>query len=547
MKGNMKRITGLLITLLLVVMSFVGCGTIGGGSSDTLRIQIFQGGYGTEWLNEMKALYNEKYPDQKVSIQVIYQSGDAISELKSGSSTVDIFFNKTDISKFVLRPTNIFGTTYETLLEDLTDLYNEKLPGEDVTMKEKMDKFFVDYNEYTDGEGNAKYYATPWAIGMVGIVKNNKIWRDSWELPRTTDELIALLQQIKTETKTAPIIFSLEDSYWNMMYNIWFYQYDGVEGYNNFFNGIAPDGQKYVPEMLLYQGRIESMKVMEEILNPDNGFVHEYSYTSDFTSAQNYFLEGTLGAPLTCNADWMNGELLVNYSPDEIDLEMIKTPIVSSIVEKLSFYRHGSQEFTSLDDATRAQYDKVLQAIIDYVDKKTDQKPTSVEGYAVTDEDIAKITEARGIYMSGSASHQAWIPIYAKNKDAAKKFLQLMATDEGIETFVRGSKGYILPYKYDYGTLQDTMSSYLQNVNGQITSVLQSDDDDLIYCASNMEKDPIFALGGLSASGNNNIGNFVKLMSAKNEKDRRGGEELIFADYEGVAARWSSYLSLATL
>ena len=541
---KLQKLLCLLLSLTMVFCAVVGCGK--DNDPDTLRINIFEGGYGTEWMDDVIAYYNEVYPDQKVEKRVIYQSSDAVNELKSGSSDVDIYFNKTDISKFVLKPTNLFGTTYDTLLEDLTDIYNEKLPGEDVTLKEKMESFTLDFNTYTDSNGVDRYYATPWAVGVVGIIKNNKIWRDSWKTPRTTEELFAVLDTIKSDTGKAPIIYSLADSYWNLFYNVWFYQYEGIEGYKNFYQGIDATGKRYTPEFLLYQGRIEALKTMERLLTPDNGYCNDYSYSVNATSAQNYFLEGTLGAPLTCNADWMNGELLKNYSNDEIDLDMIKAPIISSIVEKLSFYAHGSKEYTSLSDAEKSAYDAVLTEIVDYVDGIKTEKPVTVNGYTVTDADIAKISEARGITVSASLTHQAWIPIYAHNKDAAKKFLQLMATDKGIEIFTKASKGYILPYSYDYSNLESYMSGYLKSVNSFVNETIADPDDNKVLLASNIEKDPIFALGGVSQFGNN-TGNFVKQLAAKNVKDRKGAEELILEDYRGVKDRWSSYLTLASI
>ena len=541
---KLQKLLCLLLSLTTVFCAVVGCGK--NNDPETLRINIFEGGYGTEWMDDMIAYYNEVYPDQKVEKRVIYQSSDAVNELKSGSSDVDIYFNKTDISKFVLKPTNLFGTTYDTLLEDLTDIYNEKLPGEDVTLKEKMESFTLDFNTYTDSDGVDRYYATPWAVGVVGIIKNNKIWRDTWKTPRTTEELFAVLNTIKSDTGKAPIIYSLADSYWNLFYNVWFYQYEGVEGYNNFYKGIDPAGKRYTPEFLLYQGRIEALKTMERLLTPDNGYCNDYSYSVNATSAQNYFLEGTLGAPLTCNADWMNGELLKNYSNDEIDLDMIKAPIISSIVEKLSFYAHGSREYTSLSSAEKSAYDTVLAEIVDYVDGIKTEKPVNVNGYTVADADIAKISEARGITVSASLTHQAWIPIYAHNKDAAKKFLQLMATDKGIEIFTKASKGYILPYSYDYSKLESYMSDYLKSVNSFVNETIADPDDNKVLLASNIEKDPIFALGGVSQFGNN-TGNFVKQLAAKNANDRKGAEELVLEDYRGVKERWSSYLTLASI
>ena len=50
-----------------------------------------------------------------------------------------------------LRPTTIGGTTYECLYEDLTDIYTTDIPGEDVTIEEKLIDGVAEYYR-TDGK-----------------------------------------------------------------------------------------------------------------------------------------------------------------------------------------------------------------------------------------------------------------------------------------------------------------------------------------------------------------------------------------------------------
>lgn len=535
--GKKRRLSKVMGCLIAAITLLTGCFAGCGGNSvknnpDTLRIWIYYGGYGVNWLkDDMVKLYQEKYPDQKVDVRIGYKQGDAVEELKSGSSTIDLYFARGDMFKYVLQPTNLFGTQYQTLIEDITDIYNETLPGETVTMKEKMDKSFSEYAGVEKGDG-VHYYTAPWAIGQNGLIRNNKIWKEEWGTPRTTDELFTILDKIKSEGNY-PIIFSLkEGQYWDAFYQIWFYQYEGYQNYLNFFNGIDSLGRENTPEVLLYDGKLESMKVISRILNPDNGYWDTARCGSvSFTNAQQYFLDGTFNNPLTCNGDWMNYELIDggNKSSD-IDIEMIKTPIISSLGTKLGIT------------------DNTLAEIVDYVDGKTSSVPefASTEGYS-DEEVIDKVREARGMNPTASSMHNMWIPIYARNKDAAKKFIQLMATDEAIETFVKATQGYLLPYNYDYSTLESVMSPYIKSTNDKIIASFKSQEDYERIVPLYMAKSRLFALGGLSVNGNNLNGSIIGRFCAINPNDRRTAEQIFEEDYNGVKSRWSSYLTVSGL
>lgn len=532
-KRRLHGITYCLLAAISVCGLFSGCTGPGGKNDpDTLRIQIYYGGYGTKWLQEdMVKLYQEKYPDQKVDVRVVYKQSDALEELKSGASTTDLYFARGDMFRFVIQPTNLFGTQYETLIEDITDIYNEVLPGESVTMKEKMDESFSEYAGVEKADGT-HYYTAPWAIGQNGLIRNNAIWKEEWGTPRTTDELFDVLDKIKSEGNY-PIIFSLnEGQYWDAFYHIWFYQYEGYQNYLNFFNGIDALGRENQPEIFLYEGKLESMKVVSRILNPDNGYWDTSRCGSiSFTSAQQYFLDGTYNNPLTCNADWMNYELIDGgNSSSDINVEMIKTPVVSALGTKLGIT------------------DKTLAEIVDYVDGTTDAAPSfsSTEGYT-NEEVIDRVREARGMNPTSSSMHNAWIPIYARNKDAAKRFIQLMATDEGIETFVKATCGYLLPYKYDYSTLESVMSPFIKSTNEKIIASFASQEDDERIIPVYISKSRLWALGGLSVNGNNLNGSIISRFCAINPADRKTAEQIFEEDYNGVKSRWSSYLAVAGL
>lgn len=450
--------------------------------------------------------------------------------LESCTTDKDLFFARGDMFKYVLRPVNKFGNIYETLIEDITDVYNTTLPGENVTMKEKMDEFFLDYGS-VEKEDGVHFYTAPWAIGQNGLIRNNEVWKEEWGTPNTTDELFEIMDKVKAENNY-PFIYSKENEYWSTFYHIWFYQYEGYDAYTNFWNGIDPAGRENKPELFAYQGKLESLKVLERILSSENGYCSPFSDSDDFMKAQIRFLEAKNKIPLMCNGDWMNGELLESdFTSEEINIEMIKTPVISALGTKLGIT------------------DRELSAIIDYVDGTVTEEPSFTSTKGKTKEEVIKVVrEARGMNITASNMHSCWIPQYSDSKDAAKKFIQLMATDEGIATFVKSSHGHILPYKYDYTTAENYMSPFLKSTNKLLLDSMKSTTDDERIIAAYSAKAPLWAFGGLSINGNGDYqSKIVAMLGANNAKDRKTAEEIFNGDYIGVKERWDSYLMNAGL
>jgi hypothetical protein len=137
---------------------------------------------------------------------------------------------------------------------------------------------------------------------------------------------------------------------------------------------------------------------------------------------------------------------------------MMKTPVISSIIEKLT---------TVKDDATLS---KVVKAV--------DGGAESFEG--VSEQDFAIIKEARNILYSVGNYHTAVIPEYAKQVELAKDFLRFMATDKANEIYTVKTGGSGLFFEYDletknpsvYATLSETAKMRIRCFNDEDSLVL---------------------------------------------------------------------------
>jgi hypothetical protein len=154
-------------------------------------------------------------------------------------------------------------------------------------------------------------------------------------------------------------------------------------------------------------------------------------------AAQTSFLDGKYAFHV--NGDWFDNEMyeigqaIINEGGDISGIKMMKTPIVSSIIDR--------------PECQTIENDAELSALITAIDNGS----TALvgDGYSVSQAAYDKIKEARSIVFSIGANLDAIIPSYAKGKDVAVDFLRFMATDLGLETYLEATYGASLPFDYD--------------------------------------------------------------------------------------------------
>ena len=114
--------------------------------------------------------------------------------------------------------------------------------------------------------------------------------------------------------------------------------------------------------------------VVEKLVFNKNGFQHKKSQSLNFTSMQGQFLKGQ--AVFCVNGAWV--ELEQGSSFPNVKIDYIKTPIISALSQKLSYY--------DADDAEGN--DEKLAAIVKYVNGQTTEKPSFA-----TDSDIETVRD----------------------------------------------------------------------------------------------------------------------------------------------------------
>lgn len=478
MKRILSFITG--VCILLAGGLSVGCAKTVPNDENTLEIYCLDKGYGVEWCKDLIELFKQqdwvkqKYPELNVAFSSNDVSSFGESKLRAGArnNTIDLMFSI--LSKTSYAGKNSQGE--ETLVNLTESVYQKEVPGENILFEDKVFDSYNISNQYASAEtsGEPQYYFVSWASGMNGILYNEDILNSlGISVPNTTQELIDACEKIMDLKDNKEGLYDKgysfiqsHDDYWANLFPIWWAQYEGIDGYYDFYNGIYEN--RLSSMIFTQQGRVESLKVFESILDYDKGWYNPSSQRFDFMTAQTMFLQGN--GVFHVNGDWFDNEMrktaeaLKEEEGLDYSIKMMRTPIVSGIISELD----------SVED------DKELSALISAIDAANPS--LSGDGYDVSSNDYNRVKEARAIVGTLGVNHTAYIPSYATAKNIAIDFLRFMGTDVAINSYMKSTGGADLPFIYDvtekdpalYEQLSDFQKSRIDYFNQFEIEVLPS-------------------------------------------------------------------------
>lgn len=435
----MKKILKQTVALLCVAccLGSVACGRQNvPDTEETLSIFIRDSGYSTEWCTSMLDLFKEqdwvkeKYPNLVIDpdLNTNYNVS-GYEHVLNGASLCDydLIATLSDGGEYYNQKMSD-GNYY---FEELSYVYDMKVPGENITLREKIDDRWYDMQQTEMLDGTTKFFSVPYLDSSMGLLYNETVLRrafgDNYTLPKTTNEFVQMCKDLVDKEET-PITSCANEHYWSTMFPIWWAQYDGIEEYKNYWYGMK-DG-KYDSSVTQQEGRKYSLIVLDSLLNAGNGYIHPLSTVKDFMFMQSYFIDG-YGA-FTCNGDWFTAEM----SEDTDHIRWMQTPVISYITQK----------------CTSVKTDAQLSAVVGYVDENMTfdaaaQKYTA-DGHGTLDKaDYDRIWEARNCVFARGGAHFS-IPSYAVGKQVAIDFIRFCATDLAIETMMDATRGFVSPYKY---------------------------------------------------------------------------------------------------
>lgn len=492
-----KRILAVLLAGAML-FGLTACGGDGekiGNSTTDIEISYWNSGLDEDWLKNMIAAFEAKYPEYNVEYTATASESAATASFGlEDVDTVDLYLT---VKRF---------DTSE--MEPLNDLLDSTAPGDTKPLKEKFNQLYLELEKSRDGN----YYGLTYGGGVLSLVYNKQMFADAGvsQLPRTTDELAAVCDRLLRAGKV-PMAHFTDGGYWSFIGELWFAQADGLDYYLNTFYACTDETGKSpsIDVMLADDGRHDVLKAYEKLITPD--YVMSGSNSNDHVTVQTQFLNGA--AAMMVNGSWLSNEMKSVGTTDNFD--MMRMPVISSITDRLETVKSES----------------VLRRVISAIDSITDGEKTEadfksgdayvVDGTTVSAADWDVLVEARRSVATNFAGEVGYIPTYSNAKDGAKKFLQFLYSDEGYKIYV-DTLHMVMPLSFcDVEVDTASWTSYEQT---QYKLLAEATAHVSRYSSG---QHAIFTDGGASTFPTNY--SFLPKMCSKNSDDRKSADE-VWAD-----------------
>lgn len=414
----MKKYLKILSLALLVtsLTSLVSCGEKKKKDENEIYVCVYDGGYGTKWIEELAKQYEED-----TGIKVNWQADDSIldrveDQLKNGS----------DYDIIMSHDINWQNYAAQGLLANLDDLYETNVYNSETKFKDKLVDGALDLSKSEGQDGNEHYYKVCYTQGAGGLIYNIDMFnKNGWKVPTTYDELKTLCQTIvdaKIDTGSGkrgdyvkPFAWSGNDRqyYWDYLVFEWWAELAGLEKINTIKEYKGPDGkystgyEMYNPDTY-YKEFMQAYEMWYDLIALNSSYSLDNAYAENLAKAKSAFVNGQ--AAMIPYAQWAKYELeqVTDSKKLDFNIAMMKTPKVS------------------------------------------------IDSLEVN-------------YMVGFGDSMI-IPENAISKDLAKGFLTYLASDKALKTFVKESQGAFLAFNYDNVDLEELKKdTYTNSVLKKLT------------------------------------------------------------------------------
>ena len=405
-----KKIFILPLVAAASLLSMTGCDKSVKRGENELYITVYDGGYGTEWIDKVAKDYEEK-----TGIKVTWTADQSIlermdSELDAPSS--DIYMSH-----------DIRWQEYAEAgqLECLDDLYESQVEGTGKTFKQRLCQGAEEVSRLEDGH----YYKVCYTQGAGGLIYNIDMFKQyGWTVPTTYAELLALCQQIVSENRETadletivPIAWSGADReyYWDYIVFEWWAQLGGAEAISKYKAYLGDDGkhstgyQVYNPATN-HKEFVQAYQLWHNLIAQNPSFSNDKPQNTKLVTANSKFAYGQ--AAMIPYAQWAKYEIQQNSGITfDFDIAMMKTPRVDGAVGDFN-YNVGFGDSMII--------------------------PNNIPD---------------------------------SSKETAKDFLRYLAGKEACKTFVEKARGAFLAFDYSIVELGDLLNdTYINSVYSKLTT-----------------------------------------------------------------------------
>lgn len=313
-----KLLVGLLSAAMLSTM-LTACGSDkkNAGTDESgkkeLNVAALEGGYGKDMYNEVIKAFEEENPDVKVNLTISKSIEDEITPNMKAGKYPDLM---------VLGQGRAAGLTESLIkdksIEDVSDVLEMTVPGEDVKVKDKLIDGIVG-NLNTNPYGDDKTYLMPMYYAPTGLVYNQHLLEENnWEVPTTFDEFFKLGDEARAK-------------------GIDLFTYPTAGYMDSYFFAILANvgGLDFYDDVMTYEKDIWKSDKAKEILDDTAKLLSQYTAKStvgnaneqDFTKNQQSILDNkTIFMP---NGTWIVGEMADAPRSDGFEWGLMPLPAVN--------------------------------------------------------------------------------------------------------------------------------------------------------------------------------------------------------------------------
>ena len=329
----MKKFLSLTLAASMSLALLAGCGSSNGGGSDasksgdgsntaggTIKVAAIETSYGTEVWNKVCEAFTEQ-TGIKVELTIDKKLEDVIGPAMQGGEYPDVVHlavgRKAGLTEQFIKDKNI---------AEITDVLSMKVPGEDVTVGDKIIPGFVNDNSTTNPYADGKTYLAPMFYSPCGLFYNKGLFAEKgWEVPTTWDEMWELGDKAKAEgisLFTYPTTGYFDAFFYALMYEA---------GGEEFFY----DATHYAEGIWDTDAAKTCFDIVEKLASYTNPITPAQANDQDFTQNQQLVLDNK--ALFMPNGTWIVGEMADAPRADGFQWGMTALPAVEEGGDSYSY------------------------------------------------------------------------------------------------------------------------------------------------------------------------------------------------------------------
>ena len=463
-----RKVLAILLTLVCTFSMITGCGigTVDNSKGDgakgdsncaQLTIATWDGGIGSQWLENAAQKFEEKYKDSTdfeegkkgVDISIVASRSFDGSEMANTPLTYDVYF---------VEAIDYYAMVNANQMADMTEVITSPLSayGEEGTILDKMNPTYQEFLKTSDG----KYYAIPFYEAYYGFVYDMDLWdkksyyisadggwakadgqlsagadgqagTDDDGLPATYDEFAQLIERIK-DSGVTPFAYAAnaQDYMANVMYAYWA-QYEGAEqmALNFTFDGTAKDLIEVSKD-----GKVKPIK--ETKITFENG------YELQKQAGKYYVLDFMENVLMADEDNYTMLDTHVNAQKSFIKGGTSGDNAIAMLAEGSWWENEAKDAFKEIEDAGYERHNYGLMPIPHATADKIGQKDTNIA-----------MSNSYG-FVANNSTH----------KDLAMEFMSFLHTDEQLSAFTAETN---MTRGLDYNILpedEENLTTYAQSV-----------------------------------------------------------------------------------